>query len=159
MWMSATIPSRENNFLRVYARSGVAARLREKRRAERHPFTCSWLQLDTSPEGIERWPEIALGTIRLLGVSTERIELGAELRHTGDEVGERLPERNEESPLSGSLGPLLLSGERREGEEGKDEEDDGDMGPRPSCVRHGGTSLPGDVRSDPGAGGRGHPGR
>jgi hypothetical protein len=90
-------------------------------------------------------------------VSAERIELGAELGNTGDEVSERLPERNEEFSLPGSLGPLLLSGERREGEEAEEEKDDGGAGPGACCLWHGGTSLRGDVRSDPGNGREGAP--
>jgi hypothetical protein len=101
-------------------------------------------------QGIKLGPEITLGTIRLLGVPAERIKTRAELRHTRDQVGERLPERYEESSFSGSLGPCLLSGESRKGEKGEEKEDDGDA--RPHCLRHSRTSLPGDVRSDPGRG-------
>jgi hypothetical protein len=80
-----------------------------------------------------------LGAIQLLAA--------ADLGDTGDQIGERLPERGEEALASGDAGPRP-SRESREGDEGEDEEDDGDA--RPHCVRHGRTSLPGDVGSDPG---------
>jgi len=101
-----------------------------------------------STQGIERRPEIALCTIRLLAVPAERIEPGTELCHTGEKVGERLPERSEETLVSGNMS--LLSGESRQGDEEENKEDDG--GARPHCMRHVRTSLPGDVRSDPGRG-------
>ncbi|HJX26689.1 MAG TPA: hypothetical protein VJ885_02160, partial [Thermoanaerobaculia bacterium] len=62
--------------------------------------------------------EISFGPIRLL-VAAERIEAGAELLKVGDQIGERLPEGEEESLVSGGLGSRLC-GEGWEGDEGKD---------------------------------------
>src|SRR5262245_55868514 len=101
-----------------------------------------------SAERIEAGPEITFGASRLL-VAAERTELGAEQRYAGDQAGERLPERDEEALVVGSVGRLLAS-DSREGKEDEEEEDDGDA--RPHCMRHGRTSLPGDVGFDPGRG-------
>jgi hypothetical protein len=76
-----------------------------------------------STQRIEPRPEISFGAIRLL-IAAERVELGAELLQAGDEIGERLPEGEEEALVSGGLGSRL-SGEGREGDEGEDEEKDG----------------------------------
>jgi hypothetical protein len=62
------------------------------------------------------------------------MEAGAELRYAGEKAGERVPERGEEAPISGDV-CALLSGDSREGDEDKEEEDDG--GARPHSVRLG----------------------
>lgn len=105
----------------------------------RHPSTRLAANSVSSAQRIEPRPEIALGTIRLLTVSAERIELGAEIHDHRDEPCGELPERSEEPSLSGSLGPLVLSGECRKSEEGEEEEDDGGTRPRACCLRHDGT--------------------
>lgn len=89
----------------------------------------------SSAQGIKPRPEISFGPIRLM-VAAERVELGAELLQAGNEIGERLPEGEEESLVSGGLGSRLR-GESGQGDEREDEEEDGRARLRPCCVGHG----------------------
>jgi hypothetical protein len=102
-------------------------------------------------QGIESRPEIALGAVRLLIASGERVRARVDRHDDGDEACEGLPERGEQSLLSGSAGSLF-SGESGKGdekhEEEEEEEDDRGTGPEPHWVGHGWTSS-GDSASSP----------
>lgn len=68
---------------------------------------------------------LARETIPPLVVSVQWIWNRNDWHDDGDKSRERLPESNEESSPSGSMGSQL-TGESQEGEEGKEEEDDED---------------------------------
>lgn len=109
-----------------------------------------------SAQRVKARPKVTLGAVRLLITSGGRSGARIDRHDDRDETRGELPERTKEPSLSGGLDPLLLSGERRKGEEGEEEEYDGGTRTRPYCMRHGGTSLLDAGRSDPGVGGRGH---
>lgn len=111
----------------------------EKKGRRKAPLYAPLAGSAPSAQGIEPRPEIALGTIRLLvAAAGERIDARRiDWNDDGDETCGELPERNQESSLSGSLVPLPLSGERRKGQEGQEGEDDGGTRPGACCCGHG----------------------